>query len=588
MSGVSPTKVSTYQDCKRKYLLKYVYKLGEKQSDNAKRGDSAHKVSERALLEGRPPPDDPIGRIAAVYLDQLPPMNPGIRVEHPFALQTYPGGPALYGKIDHIDVPEAVVTDLKTVKSFFFVKTPIELLADAQMVSYAVEAHRLNPRAREIVVRHVNVMAESKKRIPPSLVVPVIFDPRRLLSEWRGIVHQVWEMRELELARPDPLLVEPSPQACRKYGGCPFRQTCGYADDKPIGGHDMTLTLEEMRKMQMQNGSNGVTVPPGYYLPDGHQLVPGYNPPAMQRISDGAIFALPPSNVVPITPPQHQPPPQAAPSQQPQLPPGYIMGGTVNHLVPPGRYVPAGFTPMDADHTGPRMIDANGKVFGQPFIEQAPQSPPTVSHASPAPGAGFAPPMPPAQPLPPIAAPSPQQVASPATVPITPPPAQQAAPPVAMQQQPAPAAQQQAPAAQQQAPAAQQQPAPAAGPGRPRKKKTDAAPGAAAAEGPEPLELWVDVLPRKGYPEGATTLEEWMLPALDRARQLAGQDWRAVDFDKGKASLFQALAEHAKASPPTGVVLVRTALAGSDVAIEVLTPYAARVIEPSAAAGGRR
>jgi hypothetical protein len=121
-------------------------------------------------------------------------------------------------------------------------------------------------------------------------------------------------------------------------------------------------------------------------------------------------------------------------------------------------------------------------------------------------------------------------------------------------------------------------------------KAANGANGAAAhaaageAEGPEPLELWVDCLPSKGAPDDMTAVEDWMRGAIEIAAKLAGADWRTVDYGKGAGYLFAAMSQYAATvGVPSGVVTVRSEMAGAETVIEFLTVHALRVIRGTAA-----
>lgn len=144
-------------------------------------------------------------------------------------------------------------------------------------------------------------------------------------------------------------------------------------------------------------------------------------------------------------------------------------------------------------------------------------------------------------------------------------------------------------------------PKPVRGPGRPRK----AAPAAPEAPAPvtstpatptvdtnaaatpqatpavAPLEIYVDCTPQKPTPSGITMFEDWMRPYAIAANERSQHmfkvpDWRVVEFGKGKGLLAAAVLQDLVV--PAGPFYVDTRLSGADVALEVLIPYAARVV----------
>jgi hypothetical protein len=95
----------------------------------------------------------------------------------------------------------------------------------------------------------------------------------------------------------------------------------------------------------------------------------------------------------------------------------------------------------------------------------------------------------------------------------------------------------------------------------------------------EGMTLYVDTLPVKGDPE-VQDFHEWIRPATQAVEEAQGvADWRLINY-VGKGLLAAQLRELIKLTGLPKAIAVPSFAAGADVAIEILSPLAKRVIRP--------
>ncbi len=127
-------------------------------------------------------------------------------------------------------------------------------------------------------------------------------------------------------------------------------------------------------------------------------------------------------------------------------------------------------------------------------------------------------------------------------------------------------------------------PKPKAGPGRPRKTKPNslelgadiARPElATVAQEPHFYTLYVNCLPLKSRP---TLLGELLAPLQKAVSEQFGEDYRMVDYGKGREALVYALEELLKQTPPTGAVVINMKEQEANWCANVLSQYATEVV----------
>lgn len=312
--NTSASQVVAWKRCKRYYHFRHVKKMTTPQTAAQARGTGVHTALEAAQL-GHPVPEKAREFIPYVLAAQphLPRQGTAL-IEARFEIPTYPGGPNWLGFIDRVELwrrPTARIGDNKTTSDFRYNLTPDEITKDPQLLSYAWAAYqgipipdgfaipdgvietrtRENRDPRDIANGALSVV-ENVVRVPED--VPIELGHLYLLTRNKtptaryvnGLVNfamteDYWEgkllpmVRELVEARgvDDTLELAPNTDACGMYGGCAYRANCGLvpkiktkADYKPETKNEESAPMSEspwLARMKAKNGlGNGAGAPP--------------------------------------------------------------------------------------------------------------------------------------------------------------------------------------------------------------------------------------------------------------------------------------------------------------------------------------
>lgn len=139
------------------------------------------------------------------------------------------------GYIDLARVASGEVQDHKTTKDLRYAKSREALAVDPQMLCYA---HVVLEKARTGAAPGFEVVALDRVRIqhnvfvkdplrPVVRVTPVDLSADQVERGWAGIQRRAERMVLLSRKERWHELPDPSPGACRAYGGCPFLGICG-------------------------------------------------------------------------------------------------------------------------------------------------------------------------------------------------------------------------------------------------------------------------------------------------------------------------------------------------------------------------
>ncbi|NJN63639.1 MAG: hypothetical protein HC882_01355 [Acidobacteria bacterium] len=284
MIFISPSQATLFTECQRKWAFRYLEKVEAPQNAYAALGERVHKVLEDWLLFATPPDTYETfqvedkgrvsthypGRIAYAGMHHLPRPGTPMDVEFAFRLKGWTGKIDLGYEKQHDDHGRVhVVHDHKTTTNLNYAKTPDDLKSDAQGLIYAFVALEASGAPHVLDQWVYYQTREPYKSLKTELLMT------RTLCE-DGMVF--WEdqasmIRSLRRQKPRAMDLEPSPEMCDRYGGCPYRDSghCQLTDGERVKGYFMAeMNIEEkiakMRAQQAQGGT-GIQISPPAHIP---------------------------------------------------------------------------------------------------------------------------------------------------------------------------------------------------------------------------------------------------------------------------------------------------------------------------------
>lgn len=306
-----------YEACHRLWYYKSVLKKYPPSTPAQARGTVVHAALESYLKTGKVAPEivtqaaeigipehDLLAFVEAIKPYYGAPGTPGTVTEYKDEIKTYTEGPVYVTVVDHacevtIDkygtIPQ--IDDLKTTSDFRYCKTPEQLVKDVQMISYAKWALGIfdsqeQDRPDFVSLRHVYVRTRGKC---VATVRSTLISPDDVEREWQRIVGVV---RSMEITAEIKTVeeVEPNTESCSAYGGCFFKPQCFGAAAGTVSGLFDTTTPE--KKIMSDQPSNVTTLPTSNNAP---------SPPAgrlrlLDRMKAGAAATPPTTAPVSVAP----------------------------------------------------------------------------------------------------------------------------------------------------------------------------------------------------------------------------------------------------------------------------------------------
>lgn len=278
---VSPSQADTFVDCKRKWGFKYIDKIDGAQNRYAALGEKVHKVLEDYLLYGKAPDLYETfevldkngktiyhypGRIAYAGMHHLPSPATPKDVELDFRWRGWRGKIDLGYEKDHDTYGRIhVVHDHKTTTNLNYAKTPDDLKIDAQGLIYAMVALDASG-AQQVLDQWVYYQTrEPYKSLKTELLMTRTMCEDGMVF-WDDTAAQIRHAKKTVSRAMD---LEPSPQVCDRYGGCPYRDSghCQLTEEQRVRGYFMSVESiqEKIERMKAQKaaGATGVQVTPG-------------------------------------------------------------------------------------------------------------------------------------------------------------------------------------------------------------------------------------------------------------------------------------------------------------------------------------
>lgn len=269
----SPTKITTFLECPRKWAWKYVAKIESPSGAGAELGTRVHAVLEAYLRDGKMPDhvaDPQAAKIASSGLHLLPaPKTPGMLLEKEFHFLSPRTGFVYHGLKDFQLPPGAglkalelagdapIVGDHKTTKSISeYAKTREDLLFDAQSGLYGADLIA-RFQSKSVDLAWVYYQTQGANRAHPTTVRLESEHAARVFDAVEGVAT---EMATALQAKREPLALAPNPTACNAYGGCPHRHRCNL---KPSDQARSRMSTSLIANLRNRVQCNATTAPAG-------------------------------------------------------------------------------------------------------------------------------------------------------------------------------------------------------------------------------------------------------------------------------------------------------------------------------------
>ena len=275
--GTSPSQISTFKDCARKWWRISVNGERPPSSPAAERGSRVHEQIEAYLEHGTQPTDG----AALAMLPNLPGAGSvaGELIEVAFAY-TPPGWPVpIRGRVDLLDPEHGRIIDHKTTASLSYAKSPEMLPFDPQAIAYSAAALEgaLGIKIGDGEGIRFRLSYATTRGASRALIVERELSRAEVSAGVEALgatVRAQWETSQIKSWGE----VAPNPESCSKYGGCPFRADCAAGPPREGKMEKMSMRerLEARRREQGGEAPAPAPAPPAGYganPPDG--LPPG-------------------------------------------------------------------------------------------------------------------------------------------------------------------------------------------------------------------------------------------------------------------------------------------------------------------------
>lgn len=280
----SPSQLTTWKLCNRKWFYAKVLGLPEPQSASTQLGSDTHAALE-AYIERRPVvADAEVGRILthvwdSALMQQMRDVKASVEAEIRVEIEGVP----LIGRIDAhwFEGDTIYIVDHKTTKDFKWAKTEQEATYDPQTIVYCLWGLQ-QPGITRAVFHYHYIRTVSPAQAPR--LVTVEHTKESLAPYVEAAAEMLRSMQHAKGLTEHE--VERTPESCHAFGGCPFRGQCWQT---PAAPKDFTVT-DFTNKLNAMWGTPNESQQPQVQAP---KFQPAPQPPA----------APPPPAVQPSTPP---------------------------------------------------------------------------------------------------------------------------------------------------------------------------------------------------------------------------------------------------------------------------------------------
>jgi hypothetical protein len=327
----SPTQISTFRGCKRKWAWRVVAGIVAPPSPAAELGTAVHNELEKYLRGGQIDFRTEVGYIAASGIEHLPrPGTPGLRIEGDFYFQG-PWEHQYSGRID-FTVP-GTIGDHKTTKNFVWQKTEQDLLTDEQSIIYSAWYFINHPAEMEVENRWIYYSTGKTRK---SAVTKLRINQQHVYLELQKIEATCREMASIHTAAADVqdkeafvLKLAPNVDHCSAYGGCFFQGKCNLSPLEKLH----SLAQQDKAVIHMEEAKPGNTLLALVHQQNGAGG-PATHAAAAPAAYGGGGYAPPQQQYA--APQAPQAPPQYAAPQAPQAP-QYAAPQAPQYAAPPAQ-----------------------------------------------------------------------------------------------------------------------------------------------------------------------------------------------------------------------------------------------------------
>jgi hypothetical protein len=334
----SPTSISGWLECHRKWAWRYLAKIYAPPNASAQLGTDTHKQLELYLTEARPIDfSHPSGEILQSGLHFFPaPLTPGMKGEGAFYFLSERTGFIYMGKKD-VELPPGVpqpqldfdgsvpiVEDLKTTGSIAdYAKSVDDLRFDPQSAMYAFDA-MTRYDASGVDLGWIYCQTRGTKKSKPVTLRMLRPEAERLFDAVESVAEEIQVARDGmkdSAAREFVLSLPANPAACSAFGGCPYKPLCNLSPSQKARAQ-MSGNLISSLRARVQGTPSPAPSPPPEPAPAEEPIPEALTRPYVPKSAEGAaILGLPPPIVHvhvgedPINPPESKLPPAPLPEK---------------------------------------------------------------------------------------------------------------------------------------------------------------------------------------------------------------------------------------------------------------------------------
>lgn len=237
---VSPSQVSIFADCQRKWGWQYLEGIRPPQAASAALGERVHAILEEYLKAGVVPDTEETlilgdkvyhpGKIAEQGLHLLPSPGPHLTIEHAFSHKGW------NGRIDLAYMGEVpVISDHKTsTDPKLWGKSEEDLREDVQALVYAKFALDASGYQEvDLIWNYFQTRPPFKPR--QSKVRLNVLEVDAALAPWNELAAEVEGLKKRK-GQIGALDLTPNVHACQKFGGCAFKNNCNLQPEEQLRG----------------------------------------------------------------------------------------------------------------------------------------------------------------------------------------------------------------------------------------------------------------------------------------------------------------------------------------------------------------